>query len=189
MFLKRLSPNDNSKNQVYLGGDFRVINVLPAGEPRAATSGQHGTPIFKAPLALSWLDERGVPHPAPSAQLILYPQYPEVRLSGFLRGAHFAPNELLTVRSEGRTLLLGVTADRRVLGYVAAPDSMLARELLQLPESESAGVLTRIALSQGDSLEASRSRLLRELCRISSAGWISGWRLHVDGRMLPESRT
>ena len=42
ILLKVLSPNDNSKNQVYLGGDFSVLHVLPAGDPVAGTSGQIG---------------------------------------------------------------------------------------------------------------------------------------------------
>ena len=113
LFAKRLSPNDNSKNQIYLGGDFRVINLLPAGAPVAATSGTHGKPIFKASLRLDWLDDVGRTFPAPAAQLILYPQYPEVRMSGFLKGAEWSPSDLLASRDEGRVLLLGVSADGR----------------------------------------------------------------------------
>lgn len=28
-YAKKLAPNDNSKNQVYLGGDFSVLNIIP----------------------------------------------------------------------------------------------------------------------------------------------------------------
>ena len=31
-YAKRLAPNDNSKNQVYLGGGFGALNVIPHGE-------------------------------------------------------------------------------------------------------------------------------------------------------------
>lgn len=32
IYAKHLSPNDNSKNQVYLGGGFAALNVIPHGE-------------------------------------------------------------------------------------------------------------------------------------------------------------
>ena len=28
VYVKKLSPNDNSKNQVYLGGSFEILNIL-----------------------------------------------------------------------------------------------------------------------------------------------------------------
>ena len=185
LFAKRLSPNDNSKNQVYLGGDFRVINLLPAGAPVAATSGTHGKPIFKAPLRLEWLDDSGRTFPAPAAQLILYPQYPEVRMSGFLKGAAWAPSDLLASRGEGRVLLLGVTADGRILGYAAAADSQVEQELRLVPTDGDAGVLSRIALGGDPTMADSRTRLLEALCRVAKSGWIPGWRLNPDGSRRP----
>ena len=50
LLVKVLSRNDNSKHQIYLGGDLGVLNIIPAGEPVAGTSGKMGNPIFKAPL-------------------------------------------------------------------------------------------------------------------------------------------
>lgn len=185
LFAKHLSPNDNSKNQIYLGGDFRVLNDLPAGEPVAGTSGKHAEPIFKAPLKLEWLDDSGGTFPAPNAQLILYPQYPEVRMSGFLLGAKWSPNELLTVRDTGRVLILGVTQSGSIVGYAGAATSPIANELRALRGAEPAGVLQRIPLSANDGPADSRTRLLSELCRVSRAGWISGWRLRADGDRLP----
>ena len=54
----------------------------------------------KADVRFFWLDEE-VLHPAPNAQLILYPKYPEVRMSGFLMGCSKAPSELMRQRLEG----------------------------------------------------------------------------------------
>lgn len=185
LFAKHLSPNDNSKNQIYLGGDFRVLNDLPAGEPVAGTTGKHAKPIFKAPLRLEWLDDSGRTFPAPNAQLILYPQYPEVRMSGFLLGAQWSPNDLLTVRDDGRVLLLGVTEIGKIIGYAAGASSAVANELRALRRAEPAGVLQRIPLRADDDLASSRARLLSALCRVSREGWISGWRLRDDGGRLP----
>ncbi|WP_237064664.1 MvaI/BcnI family restriction endonuclease [Loktanella sp. M215] len=72
-----------------------------------------------------WLDADG-PTPAPDAQLILYPKYPEVRMSGFLRGRKRAPVVLMRSRDEGRVLFLGICADGRVLGHVVAADDPVA---------------------------------------------------------------
>ena len=185
LFVKRLSPNDNSKNQIYLGGDFRVINLLPAGAPVASASGSHATPIFKATLQLLWLDDSGRAFPAPDAQLILYPQYPEVRMSGFLRGAAWAPSELLASRAEGRVLLLGTTTDGRIFGYVAAAESQVEQELRLVPLDGEAGVLARIALGDDPTMADSRTRLLEALCRVAKDGWIPGWRLSTDGTRRP----
>ena len=32
IYIKKLSPNDNSKNQVYFGGSFDILNILPISE-------------------------------------------------------------------------------------------------------------------------------------------------------------
>src|SRR4051812_34296589 len=83
LLLKELAANDNSKNQPYLGGNLEILNLLPMGEVREETtpSGKSG---LKAPLPLHWLRSDGSLTPAPNTQIILYPQYPEIRMSGFL---------------------------------------------------------------------------------------------------------
>lgn len=179
LLMKRLSPNDNSKNQVYLGGDLSVANVIPAQPPKAKTTGTHGTPIFNARMTFSWLDEDGRLYGVPNAQLILYPQYPEVRFSGFLRGAQWAPSSVMASRDEGRILVFGITSSNEVIGFAADSDHPVARELAGMMTLEHEGVLLRVPLSQrqGDS----RSRLLDELCRVSRRGWIDPWRLQADG--------
>lgn len=185
IYAKALAPNDNSKNQVYLGGDFEVLQVIPGGEPVPDVTGAHGEPIFKSALTFSWLDDEGRAFPAPSAQLILYPQYPEVRMSGFLRGAKWAPNDVLTVRDEGRVLLLGVTATEQLLGIAVAADTPIAREVQALRDLPTIGVLSDLGVPDGPSADESKAELLRRLCEISSKGWIEAWRLMPDGSRAP----
>lgn len=185
IYAKALAPNDNSKNQVYLGGDFEVLQVLPGAEPVPGVTGAHGEPIFKSALTFSWLDDEGRAFPAPAAQLILYPQYPEVRMSGFLRGAKWAPNGVLTVRDEGRVLLLGVTATEQILGIAAAADTPLAREVRGLVDLPTVGVLLDLGVPDGRGAEGSKAELLKRICEISKKGWIDGWRLHADGSRSP----
>lgn len=183
LYAKFLSPNDNSKNQVYLGGGFGVLNVLPAGAPVATTSGSYKKPIFQAQLNLRWLDESGSLHQAPEAKLILYPQYPEVRMSGYLRGAAWAPSDVMgTTRDEGRVLLLGVRCDRTVIAYACDAHGAVAKELEGLRDLESVGVLLRVPLKQG---ENSEKQLLAALCAISRKEWIPSMRLNAARELVP----
>ena len=110
---KYLAENDNSKNQIYLGGDLKVLNILPS--EKIFSSDTSAGPSFKARLDFGWLHPDGEVTPAPNTQIILYAQYPEVRLSGFLRGSVKAPNELLNKRMTGRILLIGVSG-KKVIG-------------------------------------------------------------------------
>lgn len=115
-YAKQLAPNDNSKNQVYLGGGFGALNIIPHGEIEEDGSQVAGSvrDRAKAPVDFWWMDEQGIA-PAPDAQLILYPKYPEVRMSGFLRGAARPPAPLMRSRDEGRVLLGSDAGECRIL--------------------------------------------------------------------------
>ena len=183
-----LAANDNSKNQVYLGGDFGVLNTIPAGNPTVKATGSHAKPIFEAGLNLSWLGANGRFYPAPHSKLILYPQYPEVRLSGFLLGCQDAPTELMgRTRVPGRLLILGVRDDGALLAWVGAPDSPANREFLEgasTGRSERNGVFHQIPLPEFGA-ESDRDALLRELRRICGEGWVDSHRLGPHGERLP----
>lgn len=175
LYAKKLASNDNSKNQIYLGPDFSALNILPTG----GIVSEPGMPHFKAALRFSWLGESGQLSPAPYAQLILYPQYPEVRLSGFLRRAVDAPSKILSSRDLRRVLFLGTTTDGRVIGHSAAKDTPLSNELIALEGLTQAGVFLEIPLSwqRGDS----REELLRALGRIHQLNWIRSKKLDKAG--------
>lgn len=183
LYVKFLAPNDNSKNQVYLGGDFGILNVLPAGTPIATTSGTHKRPIFQAALALRWMDDNGALFEAPNAKLILYPQYPEVRMSGYLLGANWAPSKIMgSTRAPGRVLVFGITPERRIVAYAAGADEPVARELAQLRDLEPAGVLFRLPGALGVGAE---QELLDRLCVISQMDWVTSMRLNAAGNLVP----
>src|ERR1051326_3083736 len=95
LYAKRLAPNDNNKNQPYFAarGELRVFNVLPirAMHPHRNSAGESS---FLAEIDFTWAMADGRVYPAPHAKLILYPQYPEVRFSGFLEGAYFPAADL-----------------------------------------------------------------------------------------------
>lgn len=182
LYAKVLAENDNSKNQVYFGPDFKALNLFPTERIVAADSGRSGS-IFKAKLNFSWLLENGSAVTAPGAQLILYPQYPEVRFSGFLRGCRLPPSELMRTRQRGRVLFLGVT-EESVLGLVVSATSPIAQEFQAQFVQPTIGVFNELILPRILSETAARIDLLKELKRIHTKGWIESKQLDKHGLVL-----
>lgn len=184
VYAKPLSPNDNSKNQVYLGGDFSVLNILPHNEILTDSDSTAGSKRdrAKAKLNFSWIDQSGL-YPALHSQLILYPKYPEVRFSGFLLGCRRAPSDVMTIRNEGRVLFLGITNSGEVLGYAASADSLLAKEFnsegSRLPEI---GIFREIPMT---GTVDSKTELINSLKRIYEKHWIGSKKLGDDGIAKP----
>jgi hypothetical protein len=185
LFAKELAANDNSKNQPYFGCDFEVLSLFPMRHLSASSVGIKKN--IKAELDFSWVLPTGELVSAPHAKLILYPQYPEVRFSGFLLGcrsssAHWDSMKLLlNRRSNGRILFLGVTETNQIIGFVTAGDSELAAEFhAQIPIS-TCGVFVELLISQSSNPALSRSILLAELSRIHRLGWILSKKLNSAG--------
>lgn len=182
-FAKRLAANDNSKQQVYLGGSFRILNELPL-ENFTPRPSDRGRAIIHADLPLKWMLDDGRLVPAIHSKVILYPQYPEVRWSGFLRGAEGAPGELINehARISGRILLFGVLPDRTVIARVHTPDSPLASELGVNGVFSGEDLLVELFI---DDPQEDRDRLLAALGRVASLEWLDPVRLRRDGTMVP----
>lgn len=182
LLVKELAPNDNPKNQPYVAKDeYSAFNILPVGEIVTGMS-DGGNVIIKAELNFSWLQPDGTLARAPHAKLILYPQYPEMRLSGFLKGTNKAPNELMNTRTEGRILFLGITAGNSIAAWATGPDSPMAREYRTLRPTEQLGVFRVMAVDQG---APTKEKLLAELRRIHQKGWIDSKSLRTDGTVIP----
>lgn len=190
-FCKPLAENDNSKQQIYLGGNLEAVQMFPFREVEADSNGKDST--YKAKLDFYWVNSDST-ECAKGAQLILYPQYPEVRLSGFLRGCKHAPNEILRPIPkeqrrynngiDGRVLFLGVTASGMTLAYLAPADSNLAKELLhRAMKSEffQESVFLNLPLFGRDS----KSILLEKLAKIRDYGWQPSIRLNRNGEVQP----
>jgi hypothetical protein len=182
IYVKNLSPNDNSKNQVYLGGSFEILNILPILEIKTEEAGDWNRERFKALMKFSWISNDGNIYPAPNSQLILYPKYPEVRFSGFLARCENPPSELMTQRLADRVLFLGVSKVGTVLGYVTAPNSEIAQEFNCISADDEVGIFKVIDLPQTIN---NREKLLAELYRIHLLDWIKSKRLDKDGSILP----
>lgn len=182
LYVKRLSPNDNSKNQVYLGGSFEILNIFPISEIKTEEAGDWNRERFKASINFSWIREDGNIYPAPNSQLILYPKYPEVRFSGFLAKCSNAPSELMTTRLADRLLFLSVSEKGEILGFVTAPDSEIAQEFNSVSFDEEIGIFKIIDLPITAN---NKQRLLDELYRIYQLDWITSKRLDSIGNILP----
>ncbi len=175
LYFKPLAPNDNSKNQIYFGPDFQALNIFPNGGVRKEQ--EKGKIKLKASLDFWWLDDDTYRiHKAPTAQLILYPQYPEVRFSGFLRGCKVSPNELMASRDEGRVLFLGVTQDDKVIGFVAPYNHPIVQQVEILADTETVGVFKRISLGKEN-----QNTLIQKFREIYLKGWINSKRLDTTG--------
>ncbi len=181
IYVKKLSPNDNSKNQVYLGGSFEILNILPISEIKTEEAGDWNRERFKASISFSWITDDGHVYPAPNSQLILYPKYPEVRFSGFLAKCQKPPSELMTQRLANRLLFLSVTDKGNVLGYVTSPNSEIAIEFQNSTFADEIGIFKVIELPKSIN---NREKLFAELLRIHQLDWITSKRLDKDGNIL-----
>lgn len=191
LFFKCLAENDNSKNQIYLGGSFAVLTYFQYGEVSSFPDAKY--PNFKAPIKLFWLDSEQIEQ-APSAQLILYPQYPEVRLSGFLRGCALAPSKFLqpTLAShrsgvDGRVLFFGTTEDGMTLAYLAEKNSAIATFAIHLATlSQDKSLFHDLPLSNLAN-KSSKTILLDALRNIHLSGFVDSVRLNKLGEKKPYS--
>lgn len=193
LYIKRLAPNDNSKNQIYLGGDFSSLNIIPVKSLEVFTSSsgkdrlKQGEKLIRGEIKFIWIDPTGQQHDAPGAKLILYPQYPEVRFSGYLKGSSISASEWMDVnkqgRSHGRYLLIGICHDGTCVGYLVTPDSAAEKELSSLYSGKEIAPLTEISIS--GALPDHRKTLIAELKRIHLASPISGKKLNKSGVPTP----
>ncbi len=182
LYVKILSSNDNSRNQVYLGGSFDILNIFPISEIISDSSGDWKRDRFKVSLDFSWVGDDGLLYLAPKSQLILYPKYPEVRFSGFLTRCKKPPSKLMTVKEAKRVLFLAPNRKGQVLGFVTSPESELAREFFSLGTSEELGIFH--ILSVASKIEDERKKLIEELKRIHNLGWIMSKRLNSEGNII-----
>lgn len=178
--VKALSRNHNSKNQIYLAPD---LSDIPQIDVKNVVSSQGfskkknaGKPIYHVPINWGWLLENGFSE-APGAQLIYYPQYPEVRLSGLLIGTKSAPNKLLNIeqrgQEEGRLLLFGSNGDQ-TYGLILSKKSPANKYFTNFLSSES--VLTPVSIRGLEQID-SRSNLCEMLSNIHKKGWLNSIQL------------
>lgn len=198
ILIKQLSNNDNSKNQIYLGSDFDVIKVIPSGDIYSDGFSAKGS-IFKAPLNFFWIDETGNTEHAKHAKVILYPDYPETRLSGFLKSTnkknHITPSHLmqpptpderLARNGKNRFLLLGIS-EKNIFAYCTGWEDLATSELNNLIDEHSLTTIASVFYEYPRDYTGASSqvKLLTKLKSIYLAGEIESCRLARDGTILP----
>jgi hypothetical protein len=169
---------DNEKNQIYLGGSSVVFQRVP-GKEIQTTSSKSAKKLSKNPnflkiaqsIDFSWVDPHGS-YQAPNTKMIFYPQYPEIRLSGFLNGAKKAPKAIRRAFQGNfgkRYLMLGI-AKHNVFGILVTSNQTAGCHALDsLPTWSSSKILRIKKLKIGmDSLDG--ARLVREIKKIASTG-------------------
>jgi len=164
-----------------------VLSFFPHGEITAYPDLKE--PNFKATVQLYWTDSDAFER-ASGSQLILYPAYPEVRLSGFLAGCKLAPAaHLMQIPKEkrrgydGRVLVFGTTGDGRILAHLAPAGTAMANELLaRFASSSPAGLFLELTLAIGSA--QNKSLVLAKLRCIHVAGFHESCRLDKSGKLM-----
>lgn len=197
IYVKKLASNDNSKNQAYFGSHLTDLPFIPTGEIVASETTSSKTTArkghkrkikYQASLKLSWLDAEGHTYPTPNSKLIYYPQYPEVRFSGFLKGSSVNISRWMDPkqegRAEGRWLVLAVGEDETIYAYLATPESLLSRELENTEFFEASSVFGELSSCKSGFI-STRGALITKLLEIHEMGWIPGQKLSSLGIKEP----
>src|SRR5690606_23997105 len=197
VIFKILANNDNSKQQIYFGSDFKILQAIPTGDIYEDGYSERKGAIFKAKVNLNWVDLQGNVENSPGAQLILYPKYPEVRLSGFLRGCGLAPRHLMQPptteerkcrenRGANRCLVLGIR-ENSILAYVSSWDDSLSKEAAERILTGQSERYTSVFYEYADGVRttSTREKLINRLREIYHMGFIESCRLDSDGNRIP----
>ncbi len=195
VYFKFLVTNDNSKNQIYLGGSFEVLQILPVQEIYHEPAGEWEKERFKTKIDFSWLDmNTGNPAPARHSNLILYPKYPEVRLSGFLLGCRQAPSEWLrdrqsisdiSILENGRIFLIGVNKnDGKSYGYLDLAGRDSYQILSGFHDIETIGGALRRVPRNLYREDSTRVQVIDTMLSIHAKGFIRSKRLNAAGNTI-----
>jgi len=193
---KILPKNANSKNQVYLASDLSQLGKIPSGDvsshPSSSQKSGKQEAVFRSALDFYWLDRNGQPWHAPHAQLIFYPQFPEVRFSGFLLGCKNPPSSLWVKERRGqepdRILVLGMGHDRKVFGITLPPEAPAAREIRSGEPYTAYGALNILPMPGQDGSDGFLE-LVTSLCEIHNRNWVPSTRLDKSGLLVPCNAT
>lgn len=196
--LKMLAKNNNDKNQVYFASDFSGLhrNFALTFADRGASSSQTkdlSAPGRKIPEAVFddfvWVRRDGSTVKARNVKAIIYPQYPEARLSGFQTFENSMPQSLSVAYTIAhpdtpRLLVLGKRAGGACVALIYIGISAeLQKEISRLPGLESSRVCKVLQLQA-----SSTQKLFGMLSSVVSRP-LRGCRLDSSGNTLPFTGT
>lgn len=196
--LKPLPKNANDKNQIYFASDFSVLYnlfdiTLAERGPSFSSTKDSSTPGSLIPEGVfndfSWCKRDGTLVKAKNVKVIIYTQYPEARLSGFISVENDMPQSLsvsfMKDNPECKRILVlgslpgGVCIALVIINYT---DSFAA-DVAALPGMEGSRICKQITIEQDH-----RSNLLKQLSGVVKTPQ-KGCRLDAYGNTLPFTGT
>lgn len=196
--IKPLRRNHNDKNQIYSGSDFAplypMFDISFSFRGPSTSSKKSGRTKGKSIpegtfRSFAWLDAEGREIAARDVKMIIYPQYPETRLSGFKTVDNSMPETLSVGYTKAhpeveRFLVLGRRGAGEVLAIMVAGSPKCFREdVAALPPATGSRTWKHLRLRATAS-----ARLLSRLAGV--AGWaLPGCRLDAERRTLPFNGT
>lgn len=191
LFVRPLqTKQDNEKNQIYFGkGSFEklqfiipfTLGVRGVSASRSKRRSKPSESIMEGAVPWRWISRDGTDHEAPRTRAILYLQYPELRLSGFIDKCPVAPRSLRRdyQHEYGKRVLVFGTGDDGFV-YALVVTEREDPKLFPLPEFET---LKTNRLFFVIELEVDAvAKLLSDLRNISAQGWIPAQRLKSVGQ-------
>ena len=161
IYFKPLAANDNSKNQIYVGGNLASASIFKFNANEVIHEGEGRRQRAKVKTPFSWLQSDGNLSEAKQSKLIMYPQYPEVRFSGFLSGCK-SPPSCLSGREEGRLLIIGVCEDSTI-GYVATKSNLIIQQAMNVSSAPTPSAFREIIIKHEQaSIHEALSRIIHD---------------------------
>lgn len=192
ILVKPLPKNANDKNQVYWASSFEMLSSLfdlKFGDRGTSTSltkrkSDAGKPIPEAVFSqFEWLDTAGNLIPANNVKMLVYAQYPEMRLSGFKTIENQIPESLsVTYVKEHpeleRVMVLARTHNAGAIGMIVIPQGDLLRQIKELPNFMGSRVVKLLKETTTHTNE-----LNYKLGEVAER-WLRGVRFSKDGETL-----
>jgi hypothetical protein len=198
LLIKPLKKNHNDKNQIYSGTDFRplfpIFDMSFSFRGPSTSAKKNGRnknrPIPEAVFSdFSWATVAGGLERVPSAKMIVYPQYPETRLSGFQTNQNEMPPALSVSFTKQalavpRYLVLGRRGAGAVVAFmVVDPGAQFRDDVEALPHAPGSRSWKHFKLKS-----AFNTRLFQQLA-ISANTTLPGCRLTAEGKTVPFNGT
>ena len=197
VLVKALPKNANDKNQVYWSSDFEMLSnlfdfefterdySLSTTKQRSDTSKKIPEATFKS---FHWLDTNSNLVEAPNVKMLIYAQYPEMRLSGFKTVENQIPASMSVsyVKEQPnikRLFVLARTKQGKAIGMMVLPNETALKQCKKLPSYLKSKVVHLLLESSGatDSLKAHLKPIVGR--------WLPGVRLDKLGDTIPFNGT
>ncbi|QTE80913.1 MvaI/BcnI family restriction endonuclease [Shewanella algae] len=194
---KALPKNANDKNQIYWSSDFNMLGPLfdfEYAERGLVTSAKKGgksrgrsipEAVFKN---FAWLTDDGREIRAPKVKMLIYAQYPEMRLSGFKTETAEIPASLSVEFTKAnpdikRIMILGRTHHGGAVAMIVMPQGNLREKVLAATGFEGSSVikLLRESYIHENDLQQKLSAVVER--------WMPGVRRTTDNTTIPFNGT